>query len=479
MSNLPDVFLTSIEDQFSATDFLDFQTAFEAIAPVAVRLNPLKTIKNFSKNFSKNLDEKFEENEIQAVKWAKNAGFYLPKRPVFTLDPAFHAGAYYVQEASSMFLGEAIRQTFSPVEQAFVLDLCAAPGGKTTLIADVLNEFSTDFLLIGNEVMRPRYHILEENILKWGNLNIATANHDPKDFGTLGSVFDLVVVDAPCSGEGMFRKDAKAIGEWNLQNVATCAARQRRILSEAAALVSENGLLMYSTCTFNDVENMENVAWLCQTFDMESVRLRLDDFSEITEKTLENTFGYQFYWHKTQGEGFFLSVFRKKKVEKTMPVLPKKPVFKLPKLGKKETELLKDWIKDWANFSFFLKNNGQIVALQQKDLERAALLGTLLKNTRFGIEIGTFKGNDFIPSHDLALSTALKRSDTGGGHFQELALDKTTALHYLKKENIETNAKTGWTLATFEGLPLGWLKVLPNRINNYLPKDFRIRMEIE
>ncbi|MFM2267630.1 MAG: hypothetical protein RL757_1071 [Bacteroidota bacterium] len=475
MPHLPDVFLKSIENQFSATDFKDFQAAFDAVAPVSVRQNPSKTVADFPKK----LDENWETTKIETVKWAQQAGFYLPNRPVFTLDPAFHAGAYYVQEASSMFLGEAIRQTFSPSESVFALDLCAAPGGKTTLIADVLRTFSTDFLLIGNEVMRPRYHILEENILKWGNLNVATANHDPKDFGALGSVFDLVVVDAPCSGEGMFRKDAKAIGEWSLQNVATCAARQRRILSEAVATLAENGLLMYSTCTFNDVENMENVAWLCENFDLESERLQLADFPEITEKMLGNAFGYQFYWHKTRGEGFFLSVFRKKNVGNKNPVFHKKPIFKLPKLGKKETELLRDWVENWENFSFFLKNNGQIVALQNKDLERAAMVGSLLKNTRFGVEIGTFKGTDFIPSHDFALSAALKRSDTGGGRFQELALDKTTALHYLKKENIETDAKTGWTLATFEGLPLGWLKVLPNRINNYLPKDFRIRMEID
>lgn len=433
-----------------------FRAALDEKSPISLRFNPLKKFLR-----AENL-----ENIGKKVPYTEG-GYFLDERPVFTLDPAFHAGAYYVQEASSMFLAEALSQVIDLQQDIKLLDLCAAPGGKTTLLASVVSENS---FILANEVIKSRVEILKENVVKWGLSNIYVSNHDSEDFTGLNGFFDVVLIDAPCSGEGLFRKDERAIAEWSPENVQTCAARQKRILANAVKLLKPNGILLYSTCTYNDFENSDNVEWLLQNFDYQEVKLTLKPEWGIAEKK----HGYQFYPHKTVGEGFYCCVLKRSdetsfNYETPVPIKP----FGATKLPKKQIDLVSNWLKQPEKFAFFIKPNGQIFIVLKKHITPISWIDTVLKRKSTGLEIGEFKGQDFIPSHDLALSVEIN------AHTEGVSLTKNEALHYLKKENIELeNAPQGWVLAQYEGLNLGWMKVMKNRINNYLPKDFRIRMDL-
>ena len=260
----------------------ELEKALETKPPTSVRVNDKIAYQPSSEN----------------VAWCKS-GYYLDERPLFTADPLFHAGVYYVQEASSMFLEQAVKQYFPMADT--VLDLCAAPGGKSTLLSQTLAESS---LLVSNEIIRSRAYILAENLIKWGNPNVVVTNNEPKDFAILGGFFDAIVIDAPCSGEGMFRKDAGAVEEWSEYNVTLCAARQTEIVSSVWDALKTDGILVYSTCTFNREENEENVQWICNELGAEVLSIDLQGNSDITK----SDFGYRFYPHKTKGEGFFISV---------------------------------------------------------------------------------------------------------------------------------------------------------------------------
>lgn len=429
-----------------------FLQALNEPAPVSIRLNPAKPAAVFT--------------DADPVAWHPD-GRYLSERPVFSLDPAFHAGAYYVQEASSMFLREALRQTVNVNKKLRVLDFCASPGGKSTLLLSELNEES---FLIANEVIQSRVSALRVNIEKWGNANVGIASHDPADFDKLAGFFDVILVDAPCSGEGLFRKDEGAVNHWSEQNLELCAGRQRRILTEAEKLLAPDGVLIYSTCTFNPGENEENIAWLLDSGSMEYLPLQLNAEWGISEKSL----GYQFYPHKLKGEGFFLACLKKKRGEAFSMRLKSDKIGDWQPLKSKETSDLASWLKQPNELAFYQKPNGEIVALPHRLTEDALIVGNILRKRSFGTLIGERKGNNFIPSHQLALSNLVNKA------LPATELDKTQALYYLKKEQIEiTNQPKGWVLGRFEGLNLGWMKVLDNRINNYYPKEWRLRMEIK
>ena len=238
-----------------------------------------------------------------AVPWSEQ-GYYLDGRPTFTFDPLFHAGCYYVQEASSMFVEQALRQYVT--EPSVMLDLCAAPGGKSTLCRSVLPEGS---LLVANEVMRNRSQVLAENLVKWGHPEVIVTNNDPADFTSLENTFDVMLTDVPCSGEGMFRKDPVAVSEWSLENVDTCWQRQRRILRDIWPCLKPGGLLIYSTCTYNREENEDNVAWIAETLGAEVLPLEVPEEWHITGNLTGNAFPvYRFLPHRMQGEGLFLAV---------------------------------------------------------------------------------------------------------------------------------------------------------------------------
>ncbi len=258
----------------------DFLGALDAPAPVSIHYNPIKSPK--------------PENS-DGVKWYSN-GVYLEKRPVFTLDPLFHAGLYYVQEASSMFLAEALKQTVDISTPLRVLDLAAAPGGKSTILASLLHKES---FILCNEVIKSRYNILNYNLSKWGMPNTHVSNHDSKDFSGLKGFFDLILLDAPCSGEGLFRKDPAAVDHWDEDHVKFCSLRQQRILANAVNLLRPGGTIIYSTCTYNQAENEGNASWLLQNYDLQPVELKIQEDWSIEKRAI----GYQFYPHKIQGEG--------------------------------------------------------------------------------------------------------------------------------------------------------------------------------
>ena len=246
------------------SEWEDFAAAHGVAPPVSIRLNPRKP----------------REQDFQGpVPWSLY-GRYLAQRPSFTFDPAFHAGAYYVQEASSMFLEQAFLQIGGSTEELIVLDLCAAPGGKST---HLLSLMSSDSVLVSNEVIRSRASILSENIQKWGHHNAVVTSSDPQYFTALDSLFDIVVVDAPCSGEGLFRKDPAAIGSWSPENIALCARRQQRILEDVWPAIKSGGYLIYATCTYNQQENEENLSWLLSRGDAESVAIRINPGWNVTE----------------------------------------------------------------------------------------------------------------------------------------------------------------------------------------------------
>ncbi|WP_242928127.1 methyltransferase RsmF C-terminal domain-like protein [Pontibacter vulgaris] len=432
-----------------------FESALQKAPPISIRVNSQKLQ---------------TPGQLQQVPWAEN-GYYLPERPLFTLDPLLHAGGYYVQEASSMFLEQALKQTVDLSEPLQVLDLCGAPGGKSTHLASLI---SADSLLVSNEVIRSRASILAENIAKWGTGNVLVTNNDPREFGKLTSFFDVMVVDAPCSGEGMFRKDAGAIQEWSEENVKLCAQRQQRILMDVWGALKPGGILIYSTCTWNEAENEQNMAWLAGQEQAQSIKLDFDQAWGVVNTTLAGIEGYRFYPHRVQGEGFFMAVLRKTGGDETAYTIgSKKKKYKLTHAGKKEKALVQDWLVNPENFEW-LQHNEIISALPAAIFEAADEVYQKLYVIYAGTEVAEVNGKKIKPLQGLALSKYLNKDA-----FQSINLELEQALKYLRKEDISLGSNgNNWVLLQYQDLPLGWAKQIGNRINNYYPKEWRIRMEL-
>ena len=431
-------------------DWNAFANILQSASPTSIRRNPFK---------------RTQKTAGTPVPWSRH-GYYLEERPVFTLDPTLHAGAYYVQEASSMFVELALQQSVDLAAPLRVLDLCAAPGGKSTLLAGMLNEES---LLVSNEVIRSRAGILAENLQKWGTDNVVVTNNDPQDFQRLPGFFDVIIVDAPCSGEGLFRKDPEAMKEWSEDNVQLCSKRQRRILSDVWGTLKENGILIYSTCTYNNLENEDNLRWLREEHHVEFLSVAVDadwGIEEVTESTMK---GYRFYPHRIRGEGFFLSVIRKKEPEDESRIRGLKNFFTLP--SKKIMESLQHWIHKSEEKTFIQRDD----LIQFFPSSKQEAIGMLIKNLKIvsaGTFMATVKHDKLIPEHALALSIHLRQD-----HFEKLDVTLEDALHYLRKETLAPVAdRKGFALVMYDQLPLGWVNILPNRINNLYPSDWRIRM---
>ncbi len=435
-------------------EYAAFKAALSTAPPVSIRLNPAKP-----------MAEAVALTDAP-VPWHPQ-GRYLSDRPVFTLDPAFHAGAYYVQEASSMFLYEALRQTVDFSKRLKVLDLCAAPGGKSTLLADLLGP---DSLLVANEVIRNRVNALRENLEKWGSPQVAVTSAEAEDFSGLEGFFDVIVTDAPCSGEGLFRKDPAAMREWSPAAVELCSARQQRILTAALPTLAPGGILIYSTCTYNRAENEDNVTWLCQEFDLQPILLHISPQWEI----VVTEGGYHFYPHRVRGEGFFIAVLKKNDGEPARKRSQPSMFKSLKPLNKSLIPETARWLRSDAEVQFFETINGEVMALAAPLVEDYLTLDKPLKAKWFGTMVGEFKGKDFVPGHALALSQLASPALPG------VDLTREQARLFLKREvfNLPDDTPRGWALARYAGLNLGWMKCLPNRVNNYLPAERRIRMEL-
>lgn len=433
-------------------------------APVSLRLNPYKPY----------LLPTFLVSG--PVPWAeKEEAFYLTERPVFTADPVFHGGAYYVQEAGSMFIGWLLRRILSEMATLSprVLDLCAAPGGKTTHIASVVG---ADGVVVANEVIRSRARILAENVQKWGSGNVAVTSNDPADFGgRFPGYFDVIVVDAPCSGEGMFRKDYGARGEWSPENVRLCAARQRRIVSDVWDALRSGGVMIYSTCTFNAQEDEENARWIADELGGEIM-----EFEEMPEGIVPGlsggrAAGWHFYPHKVRSEGFFAVAIRKS-VSPSLFTGRIKAAKGLASLVKSDLHEALRWIGSGNGMERFATGgDGMVYGFSQ------ALFDTVsaLLNRRFallysGVQLGEMIRGTLKPGHALALYHRLNREAV-----QVTELSDEAAMEYLRK-GISISLlpvslfAEGLNLVTCRGIALGWAKRIGNRCNNLYPPSWRI-----
>lgn len=456
---VPEAFSQQMKAYFGPETYAVFEKALDADTKTSIRLNPFKPCEAF--------------NNLPSVAWNPE-GRVLEKRPIFTLDPLFHAGAYYVQESSSMFLGHILESVSAPKDGIY-LDLSAAPGGKATLLGTYLGD---EGFLVANEVIKARANILKENIIKWGLGNTMVTQNDPEHFGELHGFFDLVLVDAPCSGEGMFRKDPEARDEWSLDHVQLCALRQERIMDQAAALVKAGGYLIYSTCTFNERENEEIVKYVVSEFAYEPVRIPLHPEWNIVESNIDTDegqfFGYRFFPHLVPGEGLFVTVLKRSDDAEVLEPRRVKD-FKHPFLksvSNAEAALIQSQV-DLPENSVFYKLQESVFWLNSNFRQHFEFLSRYLNIKYVGVELGQLSKSQLIPSHEWAMSIFPKTS------FPTFDLDIKQALQFLRREefSLSEDLPEGWILITYANLPLGWIKNLGNRINNYYPKEWRIRMQ--
>jgi len=423
----------SLVNGFDQDRFIECHLSSERLT--SIRLNPFK-----KSELAFNVDE--------PVAWSSQ-GFYLEQRPYFTHDPLFHSGCYYVQEAGSMFIEYVLKSQIDLTVPLKVLDLCAAPGGKATHINSLL---SPNSLLVANEFIKSRSQVLSRNLSKWGSNNTIVTNNDPQVYNQLPNYFDVVVTDVPCSGSGLFRKQPEAVNEWSLKAVEHCVARQKDILEVAINTLKPGGILIYSTCSFSPSENEEMVSWLIENFGMNPISIEIPNHWGIVQSTV----GFRFFPYLTKSEGFYLMALMKNGEDRTKV--------------KKRTNL-----KYMDSFNhFFQTESGKVAHLASKIhfcsesvLEFMSEQHPNLFYRKAGICVGEMKGKDFIPDQELAWCIHLTQA------FKTIELDKEQAICFLKKKPIiltEQNV-TGLHLVTYQGHGLGWVKILANRVNNYLPSD--------
>jgi 16S rRNA C967 or C1407 C5-methylase (RsmB/RsmF family)/NOL1/NOP2/fmu family ribosome biogenesis protein len=467
MKKLPSEFIQQMEDLLGAPEAGCLVEALQQDPPTSIRLNPLKPVAPSDDSLY-----------INKVSWCEE-GRYLSERPPFTFDPLFHVGSYYVQEASSMFLHQVVRQYVH--EPMFALDLCAAPGGKSTLLRAVLPDGS---ILVSNEIVRQRAQVLAENMIKWGHPEVLVTNNAPADFAPCENLFDFILADVPCSGEGMFRKDDEAIACWTPDNVQMCAERQRGIVADVWNALRPGGLFIYSTCTYNAEEDEHNVAWIVQEFGAEVLPVKVPEGADVVGNRVGDEYPvYHFYQHKVAGEGFFLAVLRKPSETGYRP-------FHMPDISSFEKEMKKKnkrksalpvrdilkvtqpWVLCPESYYWWVSEEG-VSALP---LSIAAFYFWAqkygLKMLEVGIQVATLKGADPVPDHHLAMSAAFNAAA-----FAQHEVNYAQAVAYLRKEAITLSPNTpkGYVLLVYRNQPLGFVKNLGLRANNLYPQEWRIR----
>lgn len=446
----PQEFESSVFEILGEAEGQKLLEALDGESVTSIRFNPYKLS---------------EKPEGDAVPWNRY-GFYLAERPVFTLDPLMHGGAYYVQEASSQFVEHLYRQTVGDAEGVRVLDLCAAPGGKTTLYSTLAGASG---LVVANEVIKQRASVLADNVRRWGIGNVAVSCNDAANFSAYKHWFDVLAVDAPCSGEGMFRKNKDARTEWSPANVELCAARQRRILADAWDALRPGGVLIYSTCTFNRRENEENVAWLAENYAVEPAGIEAPAEWGVDRGEVAGIETFRFWPHRLRGEGFFAAVMRKAdgKVKREAPKSKKQPI---SELNRHENRPLTEWVNQ-PEFMKFGKAGDNCYAWYRAQYPAIATLAEGLNIIYSGVCMGQLFNGKLRPDHALALFNDLNSGKTA---CTELTPDQS--LDYLRKQEFKdvTILAEGLNLLTFEGLPIGWTKRIGHRTNTMLPNSFRI-----
>ncbi|XOV67519.1 MAG: hypothetical protein ACFHU9_18040 [Fluviicola sp.] len=445
-------------DPFLGTSLLE---ALNEHVPVSVRRNPQK------------MEAELPTSHI--IDWCEG-GFYLTERPSFTLDPLFHAGSYYPQEAGSMVIDTVLRQLEIP-EAPTALDLCGSPGGKSTLVLSYLNNTG---VLVSNEVIQSRAKILKENCTKWGYANSVVTNNDPSDFARLPNFFDVMLVDAPCSGEGMFRKDPAARSEWSEDNVKLCAARQKRILGDVWSSLKPGGYLIYSTCTFNENENEQNVQWIQEELGAEIISVKMPAEFQSGRENI----GHYAFPGKVDAEGFYIAILRKNGDPLSLRrgvVSGTTSPFGGGQRGRTKTKsnsIHKE--KDLSLLTDFVNLN-EISVWRWKDYflgipanieETMLTIQNHMRIVKLGTQLGMLARKGFVPSHDLSMSVSLRKV------YKSNELNREEALKYLKGETFALTGDRGMQLVTYNDEPLGWIKHLGNRFNNGYPKEWRIKMKL-
>ncbi len=475
LPELPVPFLRRIRDQVGP-EYDGFLTALKEPSVISLRYNPSKPGAIFP--------------EGNPIPWC-NEGVYLSERPKFFRDPFIYTGAYYVQEASSMLIAQCL--DFS--QDQVVLDLCAAPGGKSTLIASKL---SPDSFLVSNEIVGSRSRALVDNLSRWGKPNtMVTVNH-PRDFSHLRHTFDTIVVDAPCSGEGMFRKDPSVIETWTPGVVRHCALRQKEILGQVTNALKPGGRLIYSTCTYNSTENEAIINWVLN-HEPGVFRIVPLEFPEEWGLTPGKTQGYpsemaytyHCYPHKVKGEGFYFACLEKVRPGRDFGLSPSRKrkqrrhsrnyrqnsdrpePRKKVELGREERKIASTYLNRPEELDLLVRKEG-FDAIEPKFTKLVEKLGEHLRVAKAGVRIGTVMNKKLIPDHDLALS------EQTSGRVPKIEVDTQTALRYMKRESLtlDVGKVREWAVLTFRNRHLGWVKVLDNRVNNHLPKELKIRAEI-
>lgn len=428
-------------------------------------------------------------DSAEIVPWCED-GRYLGERPVFALDPCWHQGRYYVQEAGSMFVGHVVRslrrEWTGPVA---VLDACAAPGGKTTAVIDALPEGS---LVVANEYVPSRAAVLKENIVKWGCPSVIVTRGDTALLARLGETFDLVVADVPCSGEGMMRKDEDAVAQWSEGLVRDCAALQWEIVCNLWETLRPGGLMIYSTCTFNLEEDERNVARIISELGGESMEIPVGDGWGITSAIGEpDMHAYRFVPGRTRGEGLFVSVIRKAR-DREMTGGYLSGDFMETSGGRKDKKGRKDkdkkskggapsvkvpsQLSGWLDIpsDYLLYADGDRVnafpARWMPELERVRRVTDVIHD---GVHVATLKGRDYAPAHGLVMSRSFNKSA-----FPHVDIDRETALRYLRGESpsLPETTPRGYVVLDYDGCPLGLVKNLGNRTNSLYPPAWKLRI---
>lgn len=438
-----DHFKSRIQTQFPH-DWELFLASLENEPHTSIRYNP----------------RKMESISPSDIPWAR-FGHYLSERPSFTFDPAFHIGKYYVQESSSMFIDFVLNRVKKEISLDKVLDLCAAPGGKSTIILDHLED---NQFIVANEMIPQRNSVLRENLTKWGYPNFLVTENKPADFKALSHYFDCILLDAPCSGEGLFRKDKNARNEWSLGVANMCSERQCDIFKFVWSSLKEGGILIYSTCTYNPDENEKLLEKLfADDFEFETIPLDIPGEWNIDVVKSQNTIGYRFLPHKVKGEGFFCSVLRKKGSYK-----------------QQETKLSRDHINPWLiqyldtnqlnGYSSHKFKNSLFLAPSYL-LDDLHELSKQLYIKQIGLEVGQYKGLEIEPQQGLALLSNEKKD------LPVIDLSLEQALAYLSLEELQINLSDYICLMTFENQPLGFAKKEKSKFFNLYPSGWKIRMK--
>lgn len=455
MTNLPNGFVHLMTELLGDEQGNQLCSSLDTMAPVSIRLSRHRQLRS---------DIIDSMGKADRVPWCPY-GFYLSHRPAFAADPAWHAGGYYVQEASSMLLHAIHPLVEDSPTPLYALDLCAAPGGKSTLLSDMLPSGST---LVSNEVVPQRAHILVENMQKWGSTHHIVTSASPERLGTLCHAFDLILVDAPCSGEGMFRKDPDARTQWTPDSPALCAQRQRAIIDDIWEALRPGGLMVYSTCTFNRLENEDILTYLTDELGATALPLEPLPPGILPSEYAAGKPCYRMMPHRTRGEGLFMAVVRK---HEDTPPMPRR--IKGATRSATVPPEVRSWVLAPETYHWAQSDQNEVFAYPPSLLPMVMRLqAAKVPILSAGIPVATVRGRSVLPHPALAYSTARAQ-----GAIDEVSVPYETAIDFLSREAITLPHDTpvGLKLICYDGIPLGYCKHLGNRTNNLYPTHWRIR----